>query len=198
MFPFSVQPVFLSFRIATGAGKANAHVHKCCIVQWCGGKYPLFFFYIFLIYFNFFFFACWFDVPCLPFFYFHTIYFKNISLFWQGKDASTMKRSTERPLCEGVHLQYGKLFNHWAVRSTQLHLYIMDHLLGFIFPTRLTYLTFLYSYVTSSRNMDTCIYFFTSLLCCQIASRQYISDNLLLLSCKTEAELMHAQSLCGG
>lgn len=67
--------------------------------------------------------------------------------------------------------------------SSQPHLYIMDHLLGFIFPTRLTYLTFLYGYVTSSRNMDTCIYFFTSLLCCQNASKQYISDNLLLLSC---------------
>ncbi|XP_018080642.1 inositol polyphosphate-5-phosphatase A isoform X2 [Xenopus laevis] len=27
------KPVFLSFRIATGAGKTNAHVHKCCVVQ---------------------------------------------------------------------------------------------------------------------------------------------------------------------
>ncbi|KAG8435714.1 hypothetical protein GDO86_013597 [Hymenochirus boettgeri] len=27
------KPVFLSFRIAPGAGKTNAHVHKCCVVQ---------------------------------------------------------------------------------------------------------------------------------------------------------------------
>ncbi|KAK7804536.1 hypothetical protein U0070_002593 [Myodes glareolus] len=27
------KPVFLAFRIAPGAGKPHAHVHKCCVVQ---------------------------------------------------------------------------------------------------------------------------------------------------------------------
>lgn len=34
--------MFLSFRIAAGAGKPIANVHKCCVVQWCGGKYHFF------------------------------------------------------------------------------------------------------------------------------------------------------------
>lgn len=37
------QPVFLSFRITAGAGKPNANKHKCCVVQWCRGKYEFFF-----------------------------------------------------------------------------------------------------------------------------------------------------------
>lgn len=36
------QPVFLSFRITAGAGKPNANKHKCCVVQWCRGKYHSF------------------------------------------------------------------------------------------------------------------------------------------------------------
>lgn len=40
--PDLLQPVFLSFRIAAGAGKPIANVHKCCVVQWCGGKYHFF------------------------------------------------------------------------------------------------------------------------------------------------------------
>lgn len=36
---FPPQPVFLSFRIAAGAGKPIANMHKCCVVQWRGGKY---------------------------------------------------------------------------------------------------------------------------------------------------------------
>lgn len=89
--------MFLSFRIAAGAGKPIANVHRCCVVQWCGGKYHLFslrLYYIFYI--------------ISPVFIF---LFKKMPILQQEKDAYEVRRFSVKPHCSPEGRQHTEICN---------------------------------------------------------------------------------------
>lgn len=90
--------MFLSFRIAAGAGKPIANVHKCCVVQWCGGKYHFFFLYVYIFY------------IISPVFIFP---FKKMPILQQEKDAYEPRRFSVKPHCSrrGRTAQYPETHN---------------------------------------------------------------------------------------